>query len=264
MAQDKNQIVQKVRELLVEELRRIQQKSPGFSMRSFAKKLDVSQGELSEVINGKRKPSSRLIISLYKLLGRRNPEFLEQSKRLHDLGIRKKRRDKNLYRLEEDQFKVIAGWHNFALLSLVETIDFKSDVTWIAQRLGITKQQAQETVERLLHLNLISIENKGDIVLKNEGVKAPDNIISAAVKESHLKDLNLIDKAIRQDLPLEHRDFTSCTYAVNVKNIPKLKNMIRKFQDQVATLLEDGHSDEVYRMSIYFYPLTKIKQSREG
>ena len=100
MSDEKKHLYESVKKLLKEELDSIRNKSPKFSMRSFAKKLSVSQAEVSEVIRGKRKPSSRLIISLYNLVGKRNPNYAEDVKRLKDLGIKKKKRDKNLLKLE--------------------------------------------------------------------------------------------------------------------------------------------------------------------
>ena len=259
VCEEKAKTYEVVRKLLKEELDRIKSKSPRFSMRSFAKRLSVSQGELSEVMSGKRNPSSRLIISLFKLLGRTQPHFLEEVKKLHSLGIRRKKREKNLLKLEEDQFNLIVDWHNFALLSLIETIDFKSDTSWIASRLNISEEMVERSIEILLHLKLIARDQSGHLILTNEGVKTPDDIVSAAAKESHIKDLKLIEKALAANIPVDKRDLTSCSYAVNVKSLPRLKTLIRKFQDQVALLVEDGHASEVYRMSVYFYPLTQIR-----
>lgn len=258
MSAEKKKLFESVRKLLTEEFQRVKEKSPKFSMRSFAKKLDVSQAEISEVINGKRNPSSRLIVRLYTMLGKRHPQYLEEAKKLSSLGIRKKKRDKNLLKIEEEQFKLISDWHNFALLSLLETADFKSDISWIAERLNVSVEKVEQSITLLQHLKLIVRDSDDQLTLTNEGVKTPDNILSAAVRESHINDLALADKALKSSIPVDLRDFTSCSYAVNVKNIPKLKAMVRKFQDQVALLLEDDQASEVYRMSIYFYPLTQL------
>jgi transcriptional regulator with XRE-family HTH domain len=263
MTEEKTKIYQEVAKLLKDELQRIKLKSPKFSMRSFAKKLNISQSELSEVINGKRRPSDRLIIICYNVFGKSQPQLLSDKKKLGSLGIRKKKFEKNLLRIEEEQFKLISDWHNFALLSLIETADFKSDEAWIASRLGLEIDIIKNTIKMLLQLNLISQDQNGHISLTHEGVKTPDDVVSRAVRQSHLNDLTLIQKTLTDDISLDKRDFTSCSYAVNMKNIPKLKSLIRKFQDEVAVLIEDENSSEVYKMSIYFYPLTVIGK-REG
>lgn len=259
MSAEINKLYEKIPHLLKTELERIKLKSPKFSMRSFAKKLNISQSELSEVINKKRKPSARLIFSIYKMLGKQHPHFLEESKKLHSLGIKKKKREKDLVKIEEEQFKLIADWYNLALLSLMETNDFRNDIHWIASRLNITAETAKGSIQRLLQLNLIKDDGDGNLTLSNEGIKTPDNILCTALRETHFNDLKLVQKALESSAPVDLRDFTSCTYAVNIKNIPKLKNMVRKFQDQLALLLEDSEASEVYKLSIYFYPLTQLK-----
>lgn len=252
-----------VSQLLKAELARIQETSPKYSMRSFAKKLGVSQTELSEVINGKRKPSSRLVLSFLKLSSKNQAEYLGQVFSLERSGLKLKKKDKHLYKLEEHQFKMIAEWQHFAILSLIETHDFESDIAWIARRIGATKIKVEAYLTTLKYLRLIKTDDLGNITLVNEGIKTSDEIASFAVRESHLNDLELIKNVMQSPIDLSMRDLTSCTYAVNVRNIKKFKTLVRKFQDQVADLLEDKDSEEVYRMSVYFYPLTQF-QTKEN
>lgn len=252
-----------VSRLLKEELNRIQESSPKFSMRSFAKKLKVSQTELSEVINGKRKPSSRLVLNFLKLCSKSQAEYLEQIYNLERAGVKIKKKDRHLFEIEEQQFKMIAEWQHFAILSLLETHDFTHDVSWIANRIGSTKSTVEKCLQTLKYLGLVKVDRNGNLVLTNEGIKTSDEVASKAIREAHIKDLDIVKDVIQSPLDVRMRDFTSCTYAVNVKNIKKFKNLVRKFQDQVADLLEDKNADEVYRMSVYFYPLTQTRAKEQ-
>lgn len=94
-------------------------------------------------------------------------------------------------------------------------------------------------------------------------LKTSDEVESKAIREAHIRDLDIVKNIIESPLDIRMRDFTPCTYAVNVKNIKKFKDLVRKFQDQVADLLEDNNADEVYRMSVYFYPLTQIRAKEQ-
>lgn len=249
-----------ISQLLKAELQQIQKTSPKYSMRSFAKKLGVSQTELSEVINRKRKPSSRLILSFFKICSKTQAEYLGRMFSLERAGLKLRKKDKHLYKLEEQQFKMMAEWEHFAILSLFQTVDFNSDPAWIAKRIGSTKAKVEEYLKTLQYLRLIKTDVYGDLSLVNEGIKTSDEIASFAVREAHMKDLDLIKSVMQSPIELEQRDLTSCTYAVNMKNIKKFKKLVRNFQDQVADLLEDSHSEEVYRMSVYFYPLTQLRK----
>lgn len=252
-----------VSQLIKAELARIQSTSPKFSMRSFAKKLGVSQTELSEVVNGKRKPSSRLVINYFKLFSKNQAEYLGQIFSLERSGLKLKKKDKHLHKLEEQQFKLMADWQHFAILSLFETYDFDSDVAWIAKRISATKAKTEEYLTTLKYLRLIKTTENGTLALVNEGIKTSDEITSHAIREAHLKDLELVKNIIHSPLDLKMRDITSCTYAVNIKNIAKFKTLVRNFQDKVADLLEDDKAEEVYRMSVYFYPLTQVRTKEQ-
>lgn len=246
-------------QLLKTELKRIQESSPRFSMRSFAKKLSVSQTELSEVINKKRKPSSRLVLNFFRHFSKNQAEYLHHVSNLNIAGIKLKKKDKHLFKLEEEQYKMISQWQHYAILSLIETHDFIPDYDWIANRLGESREKIELCLQNLRFLGLIKFDKNNHLVLTHEGIKTSDELTSKAIKESHLADLGIINEKIQASLDVDKRDFTSCTYAVNSKNIKKFKQLVRKFQDQVAELVEDKNADEVYRMSIYFYPLTQIR-----
>lgn len=233
-------------------------------MRSFAKKLRVSQTELSAVINEKRKPSSRLVLNFLKICSKNQAEYLQQIYNLERNAVKVKKKDRHLFKLEERQFKMIAQWQHFAILSLMETHDFNHDVGWISNRLGSTKAATEEYLHTLKYLGLIKIDNHGKLALTNEGIKTSDEVESKAIREAHIKDLDIVKNIIQSPLDIKMRDFTSCTYAVNVKNIKKFKDLVRKFQDQVADLLEDNNANEVYRMSVYFYPLTQTRTKEQS
>lgn len=250
--------------LLKAELNKIQESSPKFSMRSFAKKLRVSQTELSEVINGKRKPSSRLVLNFLKLCSKTQADYLKQIYSLELEGVKAKKKDKHLFKLEEQQFKMIADWQHFAILSLMDTRDFIHDISWISSRIGSTQSKVKECLQTLQYLGLTKLDHAGKLVLANEGIKTSDEIECKAIKEAHIRDLDIVKNVIQSPLNIKMRDITSCTYAVNVKNIKIFKELVRKFQDQVADLLEDSNANEVYRMSVYFYPLTQTRAQEKS
>ena len=57
--------------------------------------------------------------------------------------------------------------------------------------------------------------------------------------------------------PIEERNHTAMTFAINTRKIPEAKKCIEKFIAQMTELLEDGDRDRVYEMTVNLFPLQK-------
>ena len=58
---------------------------------------------------------------------------------------------------------------------------------------------------------------------------------------------------------VNQRDFTSFTLPVDPALLGKAKEIIRKAQDDIAALMEEGNATEVYKTSTYLYPITNLQ-----
>jgi uncharacterized protein (TIGR02147 family) len=243
----------------------LQRKNPAFSLRAFALKLDISPSALSEIMAGKRKISKKMAV---KLLDRMylDPKESEEIKQLFDgkanaqaeetdkSVLNKYKKNINFLKLSSDQFNVISEWQHFALLSLMETKDFQSDVEWIAQRLSISVPEVQKTLQRLIDLNLVT-KKYNRYMPTNESLITSDDVANQAVRKSHYEDLKFAEKVL-DHCPVELRDFTAVTVAADKNKIAEAKQMIREFQDRLTQFLEDGEKSEVYKLTFYMYPLS--------
>ena len=245
----------------------LQRKNPAFSLRAFAMKLDISPSALSEIMSGKRKVSKKMAV---KLLDRMylDPKEVEAIKQLFDGKLaaaqgddttekgllQKYKKNISYLKLSSDQFNLISEWQHFAILSLMETVDFISDIDWISKRLKLTVTEAQKTLNRLIDLNLVSRKNN-KFAPTNEPLITSDDVANQAVRKAHYEDLKLAEKVL-DHCPVELRDFTAVTVAVDKNKIPEAKQMIREFQDRLSQFLEDGPKSEVYKLTFYMYPLS--------
>ncbi|MFZ3230908.1 MAG: TIGR02147 family protein [Pseudobdellovibrio sp.] len=243
----------------------LQQRNPAFSLRAFAKKLQLSPSALSEIISGKRKISKKMAQRLVErmclnpiesesILGFFNTKSTNQENTTKS-KLQKYRKNLNFLKLSADQFNIISEWQHFAVLSLMETKNFISDLSWISKRLSITTSELQKTLLRLSDLNLISKKNN-KLIPTNTPLITTDNVTNLAVRKSHYADLDLAKKAL-DEVSVEDRDFTAITLAVDKSKLAEAKKMIREFQDSLTLFLEDGKKDEVYKMTFYMYPLTR-------
>ena len=237
---------------LREELARRCETNPRYSMRSFARKLNIHSGALSGIMNGKRRISRKMAerISVNLLLNPdekfdffkpfRNPSGASRSKKYRVLDL--------------EQFRVISEWEHFAILSLIKIRGATGSIKWVSKMLRITEKKAQEAIDRLLSLGLIKESDKRFIRTWAD-LTTPDEISSIAIKKAHIEELELAKESLLSD-PVERRDITSITMAIDPEKLAEAKKRIREFQDEISELLEEGEKKEVYKLNINLFPLT--------
>jgi uncharacterized protein (TIGR02147 family) len=244
-----------IQKILREEFARAKAKNPSYSVRAFAKRLQVSSATISQLLNGKRKASSRLArkVADRLTLGPKDQSALmslfDEKKKVGDVADRREPLE-----LEADQFQLIADWHHFAILSLLETENCKSDSAWIARRLGLPQRIVQSGIERLLRLELIVLEG-GSYRIVNSSCNTSDDIPNAAIRKHLLEYLQLAARSLESE-PIDRRDLTSLCMAIDKSKLPEAKKLIRDFRARLCLFLESGKKTSVYNLSISLFPLT--------
>lgn len=157
--------------------------------------------------------------------------------------------------LSAQQFKVIAEWEHFAVMALLRCPETFESAAQIAARLAITEARARQVIERLIEMNMVSIESDGSVKRSDESFRTSDDMADISVRKAHDECLDLARKSLYRD-DVDTRDFSSITVAVDPKNLSMAKEKIRQFQDELAQLLDSGKKTEVYRVSMQMFPLS--------
>jgi uncharacterized protein (TIGR02147 family) len=249
-------------QILAKKLMEIKERNPNYSLRSFAKSLDIHPAALSEFINGKRNFSSKKIIHLsQKIL--LNPQDLNSLK-LKMLSINKNNLSieaKKQLKISMDQYYLVSDWHYYSLLCLMETVDFLNDLKWIAKRLNTTVNQIQKTLKRLIRLNLVTVNKDNEYRVKNIELSTTEDIPNVYLRKRHLENLERAKNSILNDDVLD-RDFSFGTIAIDKKKIATAKKMIRNFQNKLFNYLETGEKNEVYEICFQMYPVTNVSRNK--
>ena len=243
----------------------LQSKNSRYSLRSYAGKVGIHVGALSCIMNGKRNVSRDLAERIARRLlidPQKRTELLElfpikkKTKKISTAEDNEEVPPRYL-ELEALKFKMIAEWEHYAVLSLMNTKDFNDEIVWIALRLGITENRANEVVNRLLEVGLVNRDQQYKLVRTHASVRSSDDTVNLSLRKSHEVTLELANESLSRD-EIHQRDFTYITMAVDPRNISVAKEMIRKFQDELAEVLESGNQMEVYRFSTQLFPMTKL------
>lgn len=251
-------ILNSYNEILALKLESRQLNNSGYSLRAFARDLDISPSMLSSIISGKRKISKNLALELSKKLkleGEEKEKFLIQYK-LNEAFVTKKS-----YRiLSENEYKKISSWHCYAILNLIKCDDFVSNSSLIASRLGLSLEEVDKALYDLEDVGVIQISSEGEITRSVGQVTSTQNIPSISLRDSHKSSLDLAREKI-DVVPVDKRSYQMVTMAIDPTKIPIAHDMIDKFLEGLSEIMEGGSKTEVYRFNCQLFPLTKLNDS---
>jgi uncharacterized protein (TIGR02147 family) len=239
--------------------------NPSYSLRAFARDLDIDFSLLSKVLKGKRPLSfstASLAVKLLKLDPKEKTLFMESicqtRSSLDDIKIAPAG---SYVMLDESHFKAIAEWEHYAVLSLFDLEGFKPSVVSVSNYLGTTLERADDVIKTLLNCGLLAFDTDFNLIKSVPVVRTTEDTKSRALFESHLETLELGKKKL-QEIEVDFRDFSSTTLAIDLEKLPEAKGIIREFRQKMMALLKTGQKKEIYQLAIQFYPLTNLKREQ--
>jgi len=254
------------RQMLFEEFRRRQAKNPRYSLRAFARYLDLPPGRLSQYISGKRIITARALLKIcdrLKVSPDTKAELLTWIGRAKKASSGGAASDKDFFLIDEgglreadEIFWVIAEWEHFAILSLIRLKGQKHDVASLARRLGVRKSKVEAAVARMCSMGLLGY-NRGRLVRTHEKIRTSDGVSSRALRIVHR---DILEQAISclERTPLELRSITSITMPVSTRRLPEAIERIKAFRRSMSEFFECADADEVYNLNVQLVPVTKV------
>lgn len=227
------------------------EKNARYSLRAFAKHLEIGSGRLSELMNGQRQITETIAQKIGPKLNLNDEEMKNFLACVEQEGCRE------VYGkiLQEDEFKFLADPAYVALLSLIETKGFDHKTSTAARRLGITETEVQQAIETLKRLSLLTSKN-GRLTPQARKTQTSTDIPSEVLREGHKRRLKVVENAI-DSAPVELRDSSAMMLAIDPKKMPEAKEKLKKFRRRFADYLETGNRTEVYMLSMHLVPVTK-------
>lgn len=246
------------REILKTEFAIRKNRNPNFSMRSFAKWLDVSPAQLSQMLSGKRIITLK---TLKKLSNRLDLSPIERQEMINSVSTLNLGGDSDKKaNFSEDQFKLIADWHHFAILSLTKIKGASADPRWIAQRLGISVSVAAEAVMRLERMGILRTKPHFEQI--GDPIEMISEVPSGAIQKYHKQNLNLAMEKL-ETVPVEFRQFQSVSINMNLKKIKLFKKHIDEFLNLAMQQSKKDAGEEVYNLNVQLFPVTKLKENEK-
>jgi uncharacterized protein (TIGR02147 family) len=249
------------RSLLQDELILRCRQNKAYSLRSFARALQISPSSLSRLLKGERVFSNETIERLGLKLGLTPADI----RYYQDQSVKQKNNSaiSNLHPyfedLSEDAFIAISDWYHYAIMELIQTDSFNPDHRWIARALRISVSEVNVAIERLVRLKLIVESEDGTWKLTGSHTNISGNLRDAAYRNLQKQILTQALEAL-EDVPIEMRDQSSMTMSIDSGRLALAIEMITKFRRELCVFLESGEKkDEVYQLSISLFPITDLK-----
>ncbi|MBK7891534.1 MAG: DUF4423 domain-containing protein [Bdellovibrionales bacterium] len=260
-------------EFLATELARRCERNPRYSTRAFAKALDVDAGSLSRILSGKQIPSHKVcetIFSKLELTPTAQKKFLKSvAAKQKALGFKRispafkelgeSADDRRL--LDTDIWRTIADWYHGAIMELTFVDGFQSEPKWIAQQLGVSEAEIKMALTRLKRLGLLRVEDGKYIKTVAQVSSGDKSSTTAAHRRLQRQVLTKAVDSLEND-PLDVRNMTSMTMAIDPRKVPEAKKMIQNFSRELCAYLESGKRTQVYQLGVCLYPISKKQEEK--
>lgn len=244
-------------------------KNPSYSLRAMSKQVGLAPSTLSEVIQGKKKLSfeSGIKISQGLNLNQRESDYfitlvqLDSAKSSElKMSLLKKIEALSPHRsidLSLDIFRAISEWHHIPMLEMTYLNNFNFSAQSIAKKLGISKAEADSSIDRLERLELIEKIKEGKFK------KCDDNLIVKSIQPNnalrifHKQMLKKAIESIDNQTPQE-KIIGSETLAFDSENLAKANEIIEECFERIVELSNKSKKkNSVYHLGIQFFNLAK-------
>lgn len=246
-------------EILRKEFAHKKMRNKGYSLRSFARHLSMDSSNLAKILNDQLIPGERLKRKIAEKIGL-------ESQDLYQLLRYSQTEDSDYSNHDLEVFNIVSDWYHYAILELLKLPQYhkKVDVSLLAKDLGISKQVAEASLERLVKMRLLRIEQG---TYENTAYSSSSIINTASSKAHRNQQRQVLEMAIAalEQVPVEKRSQCSMTLAIDSKKLPLAQKMIKQFQRKLGRFLSDSDRlDDVYHLSISLYPTTTFSNKNKG
>jgi uncharacterized protein (TIGR02147 family) len=257
-----------IRTLLKDELYRRTVKNSKYSVRKFAKDLNISSSRLSELINFKKGDVS---LSTLKKIARglklsedeldyfyqltlSNSSTRPRIKALAHTKLAESNA-KNEYAIYRDEFHgLMQKWYYLALIELL-TIGSHYSNEFISEKLGIPENEIASAIEHLCEHKYVIRTKDGKYEKSNSLLKVESNTPSTMIQNYHIE-MSAMAKRALQTQPIQNRKFLTSVISFEKKYLAEarveLENFIMQFTKKY---ISTENADSVYCAGLQFFEI---------
>lgn len=248
-----------------------------FSLRSLAKKAQLSCAYLPLVMAGARSLSANALEKLIPFLGlktreaaylnmlRQLSEGETQEARLSAFEQIKKIANYQLLNPKEiEAYQYLNDWCFVAIREMAAMEGFKAEAKWIHARLRgqVTLSQVKNALEFLIQNRFLTLHPDGRVTQKEKDIECVGGVYRLALGRFHSEMLR-VSSDVMATSKADERAITGYTMAFSSEQFPEVRKILDEAVGRIEALGKNGkHADTVYHTTLMAVPLTK--PNKEG
>jgi uncharacterized protein (TIGR02147 family) len=232
----------------------------GFTLRSLARRLEVSPSFLSRVLNGKRPLPDALRSRLAVALN------VESELLVDAVAPPRKKLEKEVGKAVEDwaiagteAMPILRAWYYVPILELTTLENCDGSVAQVAQRLGLRPEVADMAMKELAALGMLKLE-KGRYRKSEKKLRLTSSRPNPYIRKFHDEMLERAQRELRSataEEELQRRLITGITVSANPERVQAARRKLADCLHEIANELIAEPGTEVYHLSGQLFPLTK-------
>ncbi|RZA02601.1 MAG: TIGR02147 family protein [Proteobacteria bacterium] len=240
------------REALQECVDAAKARNKSYSLRSFAKRVNLGVSTLSEILSGKpalsRESAAEVLEHL--TISSREKRYLRYLMDLPHENVRNE--------VAPSAAKIFSDPAFIAVLYALELDEIPKTSAAIAAKLGIAVARVSDAFIQLEGLGMVRRASGGQFEATGASWATLDGIPSAEYRAFHANSLSLAKDALEK-FPVEERDISSVTFASNKTKISEMRRELRRSIEGISAIGESAKTkDTVYRVVLCLYPMEQL------
>lgn len=247
------------------------QRRPAYSLRAFARDLQISPASLTEFLHNRQGMSHERVTTIAKIL-KWNDEHREhfwdliRAKFARDTGARRSalaRANERIKRVPTkihlDAFKMMSDWFHLAILELVRIRPEFDTASKIAAQLNLPLAVAREAMARLARLGLFEEFDDRRYRASTKTSQAGDEGPSETVRLFHHQILSLSQDALEK-VPYGERESLSVIFSGKKEDLPAMRTEVRDALYGILGRFAKGEpEDTLQAVTLQIFPLWEDK-----
>jgi uncharacterized protein (TIGR02147 family) len=257
------------RTYLKSELELRQLRRPQYSLRAFARDLNMSPSALSDFLQGKlglSKEKVRLVSAKLNLTEAQQEHLLDllEARFARTEELRKVARWRAEQRIKDqpgrislEQYRAISNWYHMAIPELLELDESFQDPKVLAKALGISTLAVKRALQILEEIGLLDFKN-GHYLVKSNSSVIGDETPNEAIRQTHSEILSLAQQSIEK-LSMHERENVSVFLTIKNEDYLELQKQLRKAITNVLHRFaaKEGKKDRLYCYTSHLFPIGK-------
>lgn len=244
-----------------------------FSFREFSRLAGFSSPVFIKlVIDGKANLARASITKLCNAMGlekmeRRYFKHLVLFSQSKDLNKKMQHLDElkvitsslHLNSLADNQIEYFSKWYHPVIKELLSMVEFKGDYDLLASLVepAISAREAQESVQLLMKLNLVTME-QGRYKVVHKFVTTSGLTIDTLLIRSVQKEMAVLAAHALDRIPVDDRDISGVSVGITAEALPQIREVLARCRRQIFEITSACNtSNRVYRLNLHLFPISK-------